>query len=438
MRPTLIIKSLFFLTVFFLAAAAGGVLAEDSVEELEKQIEAKSSEIRQLETVAEQYRQTITTTAEEAKTLANELKRINGAIAKLQNDIQVTTRKIQKTNLEIKSFAIQIGDTENDIKSRRERLAELIRALADADREQPLIVLLRDNVLSDFFSRIEALEKIQENAKRVLSDLHTLRSQLSDKKGASEDKVTELKRYTERLSDKKRLQVVQQSEKSRFLEDTRNREQRYRELLTENERRRQALEEEILEFENQLRVTIDPSSLPRKISGVLLWPLPTASKPLNQCGYGVWVFLTQCFGLTDFARAGAYSGKGHNGIDLRADAGTEVYAAEDGIVRATGDTDAACRKASYGKWILVDHDNNLSTLYSHLSLVKVASGQRVSRGDTIAYSGQTGYATGPHLHFSVFARSAVEVGSLRSKVCGRTMTLPLSPFNGYLNPLDYL
>ncbi|MBI4134841.1 MAG: peptidoglycan DD-metalloendopeptidase family protein [Candidatus Sungbacteria bacterium] len=433
------IKSLFLVTLLALWLFPGGVMAEEeSVEELQQQIEEKSKEIRALEETAEQYRQTIATTEEEAKTLAAEVKRVNQAIAKLQNDIQLTTKKIQRASLEVKSLATEISKVESDIETRRRHLAEMIRELSITDRDQPLIVLLRDNTLSSFFNRVEALTTLHQEISRIVSELHTFRAQLTGKKTASEDKVRELQRYNVQLSDKRKLQQIQQTEKNRVLTETRSREQAYRELLAENEKRRKALEEEILEFENQLQATIDPTSLPRKISGVLLWPLPTASRSLNQCGYSVWAFLTQCFGLTEFARAGGYSGKGHNGIDLRAESGTEIYAAEDGVVRGTGDTDAACRKASYGRWILVDHTNNLATLYAHLSLIKVSAGQRVSRGDLIGYSGQTGYATGPHLHFSVFAKGAVEVGQLRSRVCGRVMTLPLSAFNGYLNPLDYL
>jgi murein DD-endopeptidase MepM/ murein hydrolase activator NlpD len=50
----------------------------------------------------------------------------------------------------------------------------------------------------------------------------------------------------------------------------------------------------------------------------------------------------------------------------------------------------------------------------------------------------TGYATGPHLHFTVFATQGVQIQDIRSRVCGRMMTLPVGALNSYLNPLDYL
>ena len=104
-----------------------------------------------------------------------------------------------------------------------------------------------------------------------------------------------------------------------------------------------------------------------------------------------------------------------------------------------GDTDKTCQGASYGKWILIEHDNGLSTLYAHLSLIKVSEGQIVTTSQLIGYTGNTGYSTGPHLHFTVYASQGVKVGSLKSKVAGcGTYYLPLASPNSYLNPLNYL
>ncbi len=83
----------------------------------------------------------------------------------------------------------------------------------------------------------------------------------------------------------------------------------------------------------------------------------------------------------------------HGGIDFAIKIGEPIYAAFDGVVRV------AKTNGGYGKMVLIRHFNNLETLYGHLSKILVDVGQEVKAGDTIGYSGNTGFSTGPHLHF---------------------------------------
>jgi murein DD-endopeptidase MepM/ murein hydrolase activator NlpD len=86
---------------------------------------------------------------------------------------------------------------------------------------------------------------------------------------------------------------------------------------------------------------------------------------------------------------------------------------------------------------VVQHANGLSTLYAHLSQISVAKGQSVSTGQVVGYSGMTGYATGPHLHFTVYVSSVLTFKQYTCKA-GPTVTIPIAPPSGYLNPLSYL
>lgn len=85
----------------------------------------------------------------------------------------------------------------------------------------------------------------------------------------------------------------------------------------------------------------------------------------------------------------------HYGVDLAADAGTEVRCFADGTITAVGDS------SSYGRYCVVSHEGGYSTLYAHCSRVTAASGLEVRRGEKIAEVGETGMATGPHLHFEL-------------------------------------
>jgi murein DD-endopeptidase MepM/ murein hydrolase activator NlpD len=83
----------------------------------------------------------------------------------------------------------------------------------------------------------------------------------------------------------------------------------------------------------------------------------------------------------------------HQGIDYAAPTGTRVRAVGDGIVETAG------MKGGYGNVVILRHHGQYTTVYAHLSRVTVRRGQRVAQNDTIGAVGQTGWATGPHLHY---------------------------------------
>ncbi len=86
----------------------------------------------------------------------------------------------------------------------------------------------------------------------------------------------------------------------------------------------------------------------------------------------------------------------HKGIDFKADEGTPVYAAADGVVIVPVDADTGD-----GKTVTISHYTNINTFYAHLSEVVVNEGDEVKQGDLIGYIGSTGTSTGPHLHFEL-------------------------------------
>ncbi|MDI9485110.1 MAG: M23 family metallopeptidase [Bacillota bacterium] len=92
-------------------------------------------------------------------------------------------------------------------------------------------------------------------------------------------------------------------------------------------------------------------------------------------------------------------GRMHNGLDIAVPTGTQVKAAADGRVTFAG------WNGGYGILVIIDHGNNIETRYAHNSRLNVKVGQRVSRGETVAYSGNTGVSTGPHVHFEIRYRN---------------------------------
>ena len=104
--------------------------------------------------------------------------------------------------------------------------------------------------------------------------------------------------------------------------------------------------------------------------------------------------ITGSFGerIDPFNGEGAY----HRGIDIQADYGTPILAPADGTV------DFASFDSGYGRMVEIDHGHDVATRFGHLSAFAVVPGQMVRRGEVIGYVGQSGRATGPHLHYEVW------------------------------------
>jgi murein DD-endopeptidase MepM/ murein hydrolase activator NlpD len=105
--------------------------------------------------------------------------------------------------------------------------------------------------------------------------------------------------------------------------------------------------------------------------------------------------------------------KFHAGMDFTAKQGTPIYATGDGR-----ETFADYATNGYGRHVVIDHGFGYSTLYAHLSELKVRNGQKVKRGDVIGLVGNTGLSAGPHLHYEVHKNGQ-----------------PVDPANYYFNDL---
>jgi len=122
---------------------------------------------------------------------------------------------------------------------------------------------------------------------------------------------------------------------------------------------------------------------------------PGSCPPSNSSagGTGSFVFPTSRHYLSGFD----YSPKtNHLAIDLAANLGDPIYAADGGLIVYAG-----LNNYGYGTMVMIDHGNGFQTLYAHLSAYFVSCGQGVTKGQTIGSAGATGHASGPHLHFEV-------------------------------------
>ncbi len=422
----------FFSLIIITVLALPLFLHAQTADELQANLNSLSSKIQALDKEIAEFNKKINQTQGEAKTLKSALASLELKRAALSKEISRTRLQITATQEKIVDTEGRITLTESVLDKNKNALSETLRSVVEGEQMLPPLLgaLSKGARLSDSIDAVKRGSDISKAINEKVRDLVEAKKLLSTQKATYESNKQQLESLNSTLNDQKQLVEVTTKDKNNLLIQTKNKESEYQKLLADRKKKKESLEVEMLDVESKLKVVVDASKLPKYGKGVLKYPVANPK-------------ITQHFGNTPFASQNpqVYNGSGHNGIDFGMKTGTPILAAADGTVLGTGNTDTACSGVSYGKWVLIRHTNGLTTLYAHLSVIQVSGGQAVQAGEKIGLSGNTGYSTGPHLHFTVYASDSVHISGpteYKSKVCGTYMIMPLAPRAGYLNPLSYL
>ncbi len=430
---------------FALFALFGAHVAHaDTAEEIKAKIEIQNQKIKQLESEIAKYEADLVDIGKNKSTLQSEVQRLDTSRKKISADIAVTQNKITSANLQLEELGEQIVDKESKINTGTKAIAESMRRIRAIDDTTLVEHIFSTEGIERAWQDLDMIASLQLRLDQQIVVLDQARDQLSEHKEKVSKQKSELSSLKTELTGQKIILDQNRKEQSTLLTQTKNIESEYQKILADKRAARLQFEQELNQYESQLAYTLDPSKIPSTGAGVLQFPFDASF--MLRCkerekAFGNIYCITQYFGDTAFARSGAYNGKGHNGIDFGSPEGTQIKAAMSGVVTATGNTDAFRGCYSYGKWVLIQHSNGLSTLYAHLSYIGVGQGDAVPAGAMIGYSGKTGYATGPHLHFTVYATDGIKLvrlGDLKSKTNCANATVPVAPTSAYLNPLSYL
>lgn len=419
--------------VMILTCALPAISAAQSTAEIQQQINASNAQIADLDKEIAEYQKQLDVVSSKKQTLQGALDQLNLSIKKVTASISVTKNQIHTTELQIQQLAEGIDSKQASIEVDQAGLAQTLRGLDQAEGTPFVIQLLNADTVSDAWQDIETLQSLQVAVNDQIKILASEKQSLADTKTQQEEKRVQLIAQQKKLVDQQGSLEVTKRAQSDLLAETKNQEANYQAIIADKQAAKASFEDALNDLQAKLQFTVSPDQIPPIAQGILKWPVDN-------------VKITQYFGNTAFAQGGAYNGKGHNGIDLAAAIGTPLHAALSGTVVGTGDTDlvrsSKGRCYSFGKWVMIKHGNGLSTMYAHLSQINVSEGQGVGTGDLIGYTGFTGYATGPHLHFGVYVTSATQIIRLgdatKSDTPCAAAVMPVAPLSGYLNPLNYL
>lgn len=337
----------------------------------------------------------LTEQKEEAEAEQQEVKeQISDALQSIQDldaSIDEKQTEINQLNQEIATLETEIEEKEADIAKKEEEyqetdqlLQERLVAMYEAGETSYLDVLFSSDGLMDFISKYYWLTELAECDTQLME-------QIEQERIAIENEKAEVEKNKQQIEENKKSVQTKQTE----LKVQKAKRETEAAALSAEEKE---LQKKIDEYNEQLKQVEDEINKLLKESnytstykgGELEWPIP---------GYYT---ISSGFGGREQPVPGASSN--HKGLDISTNkqTGKKVIAAESGkVIVSKCQVDKNGNDTGYGNYIVIDHGNGYSTRYAHLSSRLVSVGTVVSRGQTIALSGNTGTSTGPHLHFEV-------------------------------------
>ena len=294
-----------------------------------------------------------------------EEKNLTDQILKMEDEIQKMEHSISKNENRLSQLLADLEEAEKKADTQNNNLGGRLRNMYKSGSIGFIDVLLESGSFSEFLINLDLVERIYASDKNVLDGLQQICEEIDSKKKEVETLQSELKESKKELTAKK-AEVEEQKKK----------------VMASND----ALEEDLEELEKESqRITalINGSASTGTVysGGQMAWPVPSNGSISSPYGYRTHpIYGTQLL---------------HSGMDIPADTGSSIVAANSGTVISAG------WNGGYGNCVIVDHGGGICTLYGHNSSLAVSYGQKVSRGQTIAYAGSTGNSTGSHCHFEV-------------------------------------
>lgn len=291
-----------------------------------------------------------------------EINEYNTQIVTLQDDITKTEEKIKKA--------------EDNYNSQKKLLDDRLVTMYQAGTTEYLDVVLSSKTITEFLSNYYLLSILADSNVDFLDTIEQQKQIIEDEKKKLEEQKKQIDTAKE---EKEKASIILQNTK--VMKDT------YTSQLTDQEKQIQseidAYQAQLNQLEAEIQsITADSLVInPNYIGGEMLWPVPGYTK------------LSSTFKMRVHPITGVY--KLHSGIDIPAPTGTNSLAANDGVVVKAG------YNTAYGNMVMIDHGGGVSTLYAHGDKIMVTLGQTVKKGDVVLQVGETGYATGPHVHFEV-------------------------------------
>jgi len=369
-----------FLAVIMAGSILFGVLSSSSAHAVtQAQINALKEEKEKIEQRQSEVQAQINSLEYEQSTALAKKLVLDQQIVLTEEEIANLTDQITEYTQLIKDKEKEAADLQKKQDEQYKLYKKRIRVMEERGTISFFEILFDATSFSDFLSRIDFISEIMEYDEKVYQDYVDSKNATLEAKAEIEDMVAQQKDAKVKLQDEQKTLEAQVTEASALINEIENNISVYEDQLAEIEEEERKTQQQIDNMLEELeRQEYGGGNI--AATGSLIWP--------SESNY-----ITSLFGTRFHPIHHVW--KSHNGIDIGASYGTNVYAADGGTVVTS------VYSSSYGNYIVINHGNGMTTLYAHMSQRLVSEGETVHQGEVIGYVGSTGYSTGPHLHFEV-------------------------------------
>jgi len=368
--------SAFLCAIILLLQLPGGGVIVTVAEDTNAAIAKLRDQIKENEKKQAEYKAEIASAKNQINSFLQQKYYLDRQIALKEQNIELTEKLIEEYEQEIVKTKTRLAEKEGILEKKYDDFRTQLR-LAYEDQDYNLLeILFSSESLIDFLINAERTAILLDYQSTLLNDLKLEAEDLNNLKLKYENMRAEQLKTKSDLEEKKEELERQQSYALTYIKnkerELRKNEEEYQKLVRYNEELDAQLEKLLQE--------IAARSQQVYVGGKYIWPLDLK---YNRISSG---FTKRTFnGVTEF----------HKGLDIPANAGANIYAANAGTVVT------ATYHYSYGNYVIIDHGGGQATLYAHCSKILVKVGDKVKQGDVIAKVGTTGYSSGNHLHFEV-------------------------------------
>lgn len=366
------------------ALLLGGALTGRALDEgdYRDELDALSDKYSALEAKQKELQANLSQTQSEKQKAQAAKNQLDASISSVREQISILSEKTTLLEKNIEQKEEELARQENEIEENYDLLKKRLRVMYKTGNASLAGLILGADDVTSFLSAVQVTSRVAEHDRELIHDMTEVFYDLLEiKEIIEEDKQA--------LEEAKSQQLQKQSELATRLTQAQSQLQDIAQLEKDYLANKAAMDQQMKEVEAELQAIYDKiESEGEYEGGIMLWPVAGYRTITSDYGWR--------FGGTDY----------HTGIDIaRTNAagqgiyGKPILAAADGKVVLTQLTYVQGR--GYGIYLILDHGGGISTLYGHTSGLNVKNGQKVKRGDTIAYVGSTGWSTGPHLHFEV-------------------------------------